>query len=180
MKKDILHDWDLTLINDMYTFINTGLAGKKNRQKIADIKDLESMKPVIAIQKLIETAKSSGIDSDAYIDESARYISLYGDRCLEELKLETKTYRTNPELLDEYILKNLNREGLHIENKEQKSKDSFFVKRAKIGIKNREISRLNRSRIYGLSRSIFLKIGDLLVSNRQIDCNTDVFYLHIR
>ncbi len=163
----------------MYTFIYTGLAGKKNRSKIADIKNLESMKPVIAIQELIETAKEFGIDSDEYIQASNDYILAYGDRCLEELKLETKTYRTNPELLDEYVLSNLDKESIEFETDCNKQNESFFVKKAKIGIKNREISRLNRSRIYGLSRSIFLKIGDILVARGQIDCNTDVFYLHI-
>ena len=47
------------------------------------------------------------------------------------------------------------------------------------GIQSREISRLNRSRIFGISRNIFLKIGTKLVKNGQIDCVRDVFYLHI-
>ena len=180
IKNDILCDWDLTLINDMYTFINTGLAGKKNRQKIADIKNLESMKPVIAIQELVNNARIYGIDSDKYITDANKYIELYGDRCLEELKLETKTYRTNPELLDEYVLNSLKQSQFELSHDSGEQKDSFFVKRAKLGIKNREISRLNRSRIYGLSRSIFLKIGDMLVERGFIDVNTDVFYLHIK
>ena len=41
-------------------------------------------------------------------------------------------------------------------------KDNYFTKRAKSGIKNREISRLNRTRIFGLARDIMLKIGKML------------------
>jgi pyruvate,water dikinase len=48
-----------------------------------------------------------------------------------------------------------------------------------LGIKNREISRLNRSRIYGMVRSMVLSIGNNLYKNKLIDNDRDVFYLTI-
>ena len=43
--------------------------------------------------------------SNSSIEQYKEYIKIYGDRTLEELKLETKTYRTDPILLVEKMLK---------------------------------------------------------------------------
>ena len=181
IKEDILVDWDITLVNDMYAFIYTALAGKKNKEYISDIKNLGSMRPVIGLNALVLVGKEYGMTSKEYMDASAEYIEAYGDRCLEELKMETKTYRSNPELLDEYVLKViLNDESIHIPINFSKEKNNgFFVKKAKLGIKNREISRLNRSKIYGISRAIFRKIGGILHREGIIESADDVFYLYI-
>ena len=53
------------------------------------------------------------------------------------------------------------------------------LKKAKLGIYNREISRLNRTRIFGLARSIFLKIGEILVKEERIEKREDIFYLFL-
>lgn len=180
IKAGILADWDLTLINDMYTFVHTALAGKKNKELIADVKNLESMKPVLAINTLAETAKIHGMDSAVYREAASSYIDRYGDRCLCELKLETRTYRTNPELLDEYIARRITEEAVEPNRPAPvAAKGNRYVQKAKIGIQNREISRMNRSRIFGLSRAIFLKIGTYLHQNGQIDSPRDVFYLRM-
>ena len=181
IRNGILEDWDITLINDMYTFIYTALAGDKNKEYISNIKNLESMKPALCIKDLVIIAKEKGINSDTYKWYAEKFINNYGDRCLGELKLETQTYRTHPELLDKYILSqmNTNFNNLTRNNKAENDKKNKFVKKAKIGIKNREISRMNRSRLYGLSREIFRKIGQILVCDGKIDKVEDVFYLHI-
>ena len=180
IKENILKDWDLTLINDMYAFIYTHLAGEENKKYISNIKNLESMKPVLALNELVSVAKDYGIESEEYQLASKAYIDLFGDRCLGELKLETKTYRTNPELLHEVIKQKLNNfEVINHDINNDINNDNIFVRNAKIGIMNREISRMNRSRIFGLVREIFLKIGTLLYQNNQIDNKRDVFYLHL-
>ena len=48
-----------------------------------------------------------------------------------------------------------------------------------LGIKNREISRLNRSRIYGLIRGLFLRIGQIYYEKGIFDESRDVFYLQL-
>lgn len=53
----ISSDWYITLINDMYTFIYTGLLSKKEKEQLNDIKNLESMKPVMALNMLIHVYK---------------------------------------------------------------------------------------------------------------------------
>ena len=181
IEKSITSVWDITLINDMYAFIFTHLAGGKENQKIANIKNIESMKPVRAINELVKIAKLDGMESESYNKKEKEYIELYGDRILEELKLETKTYRSNPEMLKEYVQSKMN-EKLKEENETNEIPKSFnlFVKLAKIGISNREISRLNRTRLFGLARSILLKVGDILAQNGQIDKKEDVFYLYLK
>lgn len=170
--------WDITLINDMYAFLFTALSGKKHKDELADIKDLQSMAPVIELNKLTETARKFSLNSVEYTEQKMQYIEAYGDRCLEELKLETKSYRTNPELLDKYIA-DAQKNELPIFDREIKiNRNSFFVRRAKLGISNREISRMNRSRLFGLARGIMLKIGDIMQSSGLLDEKTDVFYLY--
>lgn len=177
IKQEILKDWDITLVNDMYTFIYTALSGKKNKEFLADLKNLESMKPVRGIRLLSEIAQTQGMDSEQYKREAKRYIDKYGDRCLGELKLETKTYRTNKERLDGYVKQQKAEE----ENGERTYRNSrnIFVKKAKCGIQNRELSRMNRSRLYGMARTIFLKIGQLLQEQQFLTEKEDVFYLYI-
>ena len=171
----ISSDWYITLINDMYTFIYTGLLSKKEKEQLNDIKNLESMKPVMALNMLIHVYKKEK-KSNRFNKLFEQYIELYGDRCLGELKLETQTYRVNPDLLLEYI-------QIHNETSLDKTsenmKENRKLKKAKLGIYNREISRLNRTRIFGLARSIFLKIGEILTAEGKLEHREDIFYLFL-
>lgn len=171
--QDLTAVWDITLVNDMYSFIYTALSGKKGKERLANIKNLESMKPVIELNELVKIYKSYG-PCDEYIEKEKAYIEKYGDRCPEELKLETKTYRTNPELLREYVE---GAEVLKLGQTVSEGKEKFFVKRAKIGIYNREISRMNRTRIFGMAREIMLRIGENFVLQGHLKNREDVFYL---
>ena len=174
-REKIISNWDITLINDMYAFVYTALSGKKNKGLLSDIKDLESLKPMIEINNLIDIREEKGIQSEDYINAFNKYIEVYGDRCLSELKLETKTYRTNPELLEEY-LKDRQKVEIYDKKIECKTKKKF-VEKAKLGIYNREVSRMNRSRLFGLVRDIFLKVGKILVEQGRLIDKRDVFYL---
>lgn len=175
IEKAISSDWYITLINDMYTFIYTGLLSKKEKEKLNDIKNLESMKPVVALNTLIRVYKEEK-KSNRFHQLFQEYIELYGDRCLGELKLETQTYRVNPDLLLEYIQTH---DETCLDQSSTDIKVNRKLKKAKLGIYNREISRLNRTRIFGLARSIFLKIGEILVKEERIEKRKDIFYLFL-
>ncbi len=207
MKEDILREWDITLMNDMVSFISTHLYGKKTAFS------LETMKPVRALSALKAIAGKHGLDSEEYRREKKKYISAYGDRIEGELKLETRTYRSNEELLDRWILDALeteetDRAGLpeagHSIQKaygekdsfekdsietdcsekdceetsrmekpsEQKQRKSFLYRLAESSCNNREISRLHRTRCFGLMRSIVDKIGEKTIG-------FDVYYLSL-
>lgn len=202
MKEDLLREWDITLINDMVSFISTHLYGKKTAFS------LETMKPVRALSALKAIAGKHGLDSVEYRREKKSYISAYGDRIEGELKLETRTYRTNEELLDRWILDSLETEtaeryelseAKHSLGKacvekncaetnfsekdceetscskkpfEQKQRKSFLYRLAESSCNNREISRLHRTRCFGLMRRIVDKIGEKTIG-------FDVYYLSL-
>ena len=207
MKEDLLREWDITLMNDMVSFISTHLYGKKTAFS------LETMKPVRALSALKAVARKHGLDSEEYRREKKKYISAYGDRIEGELKLETRTYRSNEELLDRWILDALeteetDRAGLpeagHSIQKaygekdrfekdsieidfaekdceetsrmekpsEQKQRKSFLYRLAESSCNNREISRLHRTRCFGLMRRIVDKIGEKTIG-------FDVYYLRL-
>lgn len=209
LEDQLLGAWEVTLANDMYAFIYSWLAEKhiKNaRRYISKLADLESMRPIRALVEITEQAvqegaiddlkhlRGSGDDVRVFMNQNLslaknmrRYIAEYGDRYLEELKLESATYRTNPELLIERIveyaddIKNLKR---HLKVTDPQMPKANFLRRryvikAKLGIKNREISRLNRSRLYGMVRAIFLQMAENLYDQKVIDDPRDIFYLTV-
>lgn len=178
MKEDLLREWDITLMNDMVSFISTHLYGKKTAFS------LETMKPVRALSALKAVARKHGLDSEEYRREKKSYISAYGDRIEGELKLETRTYRSNEELLDRWILDALETEETDFAEKdceetsrmekpsEQKQRKSFLYRLAESSCNNREISRLHRTRSFGLMRRIVDKIGEKTIG-------FDVYYLSL-
>ena len=191
--------WDITLLNDMYSFIFTGLLKSRMKKKlkksdkeindyISGISDIESMKPVIEITKLaLQKDELSEVDFDA---AKKAYIQKFGDRNLEELKLESRTFRSNPELLDERI-ENYRKDMARLKanydsfDKKKTSEEKydaitgFYVKRSSLGIYNREISRLNRSRIYGIVRLIIDTLGKKYKEQGLIEDEFDIYYLKI-
>ena len=162
------------------------------------------MKPVTELIKIAEHVKESGeltelkqIQSyEDYAEYSSKggtaavkiseYIKLYGDRSAEELKLESMTFRTNPELLARKIVQYAENGISAGESSESERNENaeplrglcgVFAKKAAMGIKNREKSRLNRSRLYGMMRSMMLKIGEELAEAKRLENPRDVFYL---
>ena len=198
IKDELLSSWDITLVNDLYSFIYTGLLKKRlnkkkyNEEKINDyisgITNIESLKP---IKSLIELAYNKDkLSKKEYKLLYDNYIFKYGDRNLEELKLESETFRTNNKLLDKKIKeyrKDKNKLSIIYNDLNQEKEITikediitrFITKRAMQGIKNREISRLNRSRIYGMVRSMFLGISKNLVKEKRLRKKEDIFYLTI-
>ncbi len=226
----VLKDWDITLLNDMYSFIFTGLLKKKLKQigiedyeqetndYISGITNIESMKPIRELVALTKLAVAEGmiekltnLDNDLAVKEFMssnknnftkkfnNYLRLYGDRITEELKLESKTFRSNPKLLIDKILEyakdreklnslynSLNNKDVQVDvklsdkiKKRKQKSVKRLSRRAMLGIKNREISRLNRTRLYGMVRTIFLTTGSNMVKEGALNNTEDIFYLKI-
>ena len=197
IQSQLLSCWGITLLNDTYAFIFTGLlkaylkSRYENHEEIANsyisgISNIESMKPV---KEMIRIAlEKDGITPEEYVRRTAEYIDVYGDRCLEELKLETETFRTNSELFHKKINEFAqDKEKLSLLLNEQKQGKDFDVKvdfvtkflskRCMLGIGNREIQRLNRSRIFGMVREAVLRLGEIYKNSGYIEETRDVFYL---
>ena len=151
MEDVFFKEWDWTLINDMVSFLSTHFAGKKVKNTLA----LESKKPVEALNELVYTYSKFGAGSHEYKEKKAYYIKYYGDRTIGELKLETRTFATNPELLDKMVEERAMLPVQDINKSTVKIKKSL----ARSSTNYREISRMNRSRLFGLMRKLIDKIG---------------------
>ena len=206
LREKLFDKWGVTLLNDTYAFVFTGLlksafkkSGTENYEEetikyISGISNIESMKPVRELMRIsalvLSESKTNALkvlSNNAEVmsflnepgviqEELKNYIEIYGDRCLQELKLEAKTFRTSPILLIRKILE-YTEEPMKLEKIAASFEDSaapdipsqfgvfkrnyikFLSKRAMSGIRNRETSRLNRSRIYGMIRSIFVSLA---------------------
>lgn len=129
------------------------------------------------------------------------YLNKFSDRCLQELKLETETLKDNPTTLYHSIstfakrmkdtkIENIDSKLLR-ENAEkkvknvlrlkpmQKAKFDFILKQARYTVKNRENLRFERTRLFGIVREIFLRIGYILTSMNVIEKKRDIFYLEV-
>ncbi|AZQ44919.1 PEP/pyruvate-binding domain-containing protein [Nonlabens ponticola] len=124
------------------------------------------------------------------------FMDRYGDRTIGELKLETITMRVQPQIFYQY-LKNLF--GYHsIDKAPQNLQDtakkelvealdgkSFFTKRSVINklhqlqdsIRRRESLRLDRTRLFGMYRTLYRQYASHLKNQDFIDQIDDIFYL---
>jgi pyruvate,water dikinase len=194
-------------------------AEEQTNRYLSGIGSIESLKPVRELVSLAVLAVKEGVAGDladlkdddkvkAYLKGGnpsfaaafKSYIRLYGDRSLEELKLESVTFRTSPATLVKKLLEytgdrdklarlaeafsreeappftdGIPHKGGALDRKLLES----FSKRAVLGIKNRELSRLNRCRIYGMVRTIFRSIGENLYREGALTGPGDIFYLTV-
>ena len=192
----ILRNWGLTLLNDTYAFLFTGLLKERLKKKyddgearanryISGIANIESLKPIRAMIAL--ALDKTHLSETEFAERREAYIREFGDRSLEELKLESETFRTSPSLLDkkidEYLrdAEKLQQMADNLETRLPQEKEdaltAFLRRRAAVGIGHREKSRLNRSRIFGLVREAVLRLGTLYTAQGCIDEQRDIFYL---
>ncbi|MFM8454180.1 MAG: PEP-utilizing enzyme, partial [Gammaproteobacteria bacterium] len=124
------------------------------------------------------------------------YLKKFGDRCLQELKLESLTLHDDPILLLQAIAHMARRPKNATEINNSKSlKISGFkllenspVKRwilfriifwAKARVRDRENLRFERTRLFGRVRNLFLEMGKRLNALKQIENVRDIFFLEV-
>jgi len=126
------------------------------------------------------------------------YIREYGDRGMEELKLETPTYRENPALLvglvRNYYGLDLTVEGLdateakvrgqaeklvrsRLRNPLKRLAFRFVLGNARRAIAGRENMRFARTRLFGVVRRLSRRAGLLFTEQGLIDAAPDIYYL---
>lgn len=171
---------------------------------------MDSVKPLVSINKLVELklkypelekalvafhhspqipleVLSSFEGGKEFIELFNEYILKFGDRGLNELKLETLTFRERPEDLIKLILS-----YDKVLELSQKSSDDHvfefkgFLKKpifklclhlAKRSINYRENFRLNRTRAYGVLRRMTNNLGRKLAALEALDSPRDIYYL---
>jgi len=196
-------------ISDKKEYANNLLCGTTGVESANAVIEMLSIKDTIANNKtyseLFELTAEEIVyfyDSDKYqnlFESIKKYISKYGDRTLEELKLETPSLRQQPiifiKLLKNQINTSANKKGfIDTQNKIHNSAIKHYTntlrwynpKRyifkkvyllAAYGLKNRENMRFCRTKAYGLVKDIFLEIGNMMVKSGAISEQRDVFYL---
>lgn len=128
------------------------------------------------------------------------HLERFGDRRLEELKLESPSLRERPDLLLRllrgYVSRGLTVEEL--ENREQRVRHeaaramreavrnpfrrlvfAIVLAGARQAVAARENMRLARTRIYGVARRLFRRMAELFVENGRLDGTDDLHYLTV-
>jgi pyruvate,water dikinase len=128
------------------------------------------------------------------------YLRQYGDRAAEELKLEKPSYRDEPAaligLIRSYAALGLTVEKMKTQNRviRRKAEETarrrlrtswkqipfgFVLRHARFAIVNRENMRFRRSRIFGVARRLFRRMGELWAEKGIIESPRDIFYLTV-
>lgn len=227
LQSEVIPAWDTPLVNDLYCMIFHGALRKLSDQWLDDELEgvhndlvageaaIVSLEPVRRMKRMaalanvdpqfvsiLQNASVKLIEEEIrrmpeFDQEYETYLDRFGDRCLDELKLESETLRDNPAPLLRSIgqlARMPDREstgdGLRqvAEQKlEQKLRNSH-VKRllfnlvlrcARACIRDRENLRFERTRVYGRVRAIFVEIGHRLQNAGTIDRVDDIFYLDV-
>lgn len=185
---------------------------------LSSIKNVESKKPGESLNRILYLIKASKPFSELFNNASEYeitrmiyedkkfsrlkdpiedYLKDYGDRSPNELKLESKTYRDNKELLISLIknqLPHLKKKldapidiGNQININESLNKLSFLRERifmflvnlSRDYIKNREAARLRRSQVFGFARKAFHEFGRRMVAHKYLLNKSSIFYLQV-
>ncbi len=134
-------------------------------------------------------------------DAIRNYINLWGDRSVGELKLETITYKQNPEnylrVLKSYVIRglvnnsyfdtSLSEVRTHAEKRVRSNIKSvtkrllfnFILNKARNFVSNRENLRYQRTRGFGMVRMIYIAIGKKLEEAGILENGRDIIYLTI-
>jgi phosphohistidine swiveling domain-containing protein len=136
-------------------------------------------------------------DISKQIDE---YLVLFGNRCVGELKLETRTYLQEPaaffRILKSYVMQGVTAESTHntVEQDLRKAAEDkvksalknkpfknmifhYFLKRARVLVSSRENLRYERTRAFGVVRELFCSIGHRFYAEGLIHDSRDIFFL---
>jgi rifampicin phosphotransferase len=128
------------------------------------------------------------------------HLQAFGDRGVEELKLEKPSFREVPasliRIIKNYYQLALSEEKMEVQKQEiragaetivrQRLKNPFkrllfwFVLRnARLAIANRENMRFDRSRLFGIVRRLFQRMGELFAEKGVLEAETDIYYLTV-
>jgi pyruvate,water dikinase len=228
MSDRLFKHWAPTLLNDFFTFkfydllnkmiasygfskeetiTNDLLCGMPGVESEMLIVELLKLKEKIISDKalsLLFCKSNTTILSEmplAFKTDLNQFVAKYGDRTLEELKLETPNFRMNPEALIDLLKSQLHNQNTpetlakkqlqirlaaEIRVKERQKKFAlknllykFILKHTRATITNRENMRIRRTRSYGAVKELFAYIAEEMVEKQVIDKKTDVFYLSV-
>ncbi len=188
---------------------------------LCGVRGVESIEPLYALVRLAEKVRSQDtflqlfdkgtnqtiwnrIQRETSFSELKssfnNYLAEYGDRSLEDLKLEKAGYREEPDLLVG-LVKNYYQSSISVEEMRRRESEVcqtaerimrlnlknpikkwiyfFILNNTRYAIANRENMRFARSRFYGIIRQIFRRMGELFESKTLLESSQDIFYLTV-
>lgn len=227
LEKQLLLKWDAPLVNDFFAMIFFGILSKLCKSWCQDDNGTLQNDLVGGSGQVIsaEPAKKVGllaaaIGSDteaielfrtgsvarimAYLrrheklhNQYREYLVQFGDRCIDELKLESVTLHENPLPLlraighfagqtkkvdenharqarlaaEEKVHAHLHKSGV------RKKIFNFILKHARARVADRENLRFERTRLFGRVRQIMVQLGKRFAALGVLDRHSDIFYL---
>ena len=229
LERDLLTRWDAPLVNDFFAMVAFGLAQRAAEAWVgpgalgpllAGDGDVISAEPARRVRKLAQSIHGSPDlyaalrdgDSDsvrrqldahpAVQAEMAAYLDRFGDRCLDELKLESATLSDDPTPLFRSIAAIAERivsgddgddgAGLAIRAEGERRAAAALrgrpVRRfvfgrllrwARVRVRDRENLRFERTRVFGRARRLVLAMGQRLADAGRLGEARDVFWLEV-
>lgn len=232
LEERLLSRWDAPLVNDFFAMIFHGTFRKLAARWCGDANGMLandairgqsgiiSLEPAARVREMARVARAYPALVAALREASAAsaiavirqhpafsalfdaYLDKFGDRCLEELKLESETLHEDPVVLLRNIGEMANdgapegpaaspTEVSPVGRVEQKMRAAlanspvrrtvlfWVMKRARKLVRNRENLRFERTRLFGTMRRLFLEVGRRLQAIGKLDEARDIFYLEL-
>ncbi|KUG08309.1 PEP/pyruvate-binding domain-containing protein [Solirubrum puertoriconensis] len=227
---ELLGNWSTPIVNDFYVMMINGRAVRLLqkagaaepeellRRYLAGDQDLASTQPTKRMLALADMVRPNATLRQLILEQRsdlpeqvqqlapefaqavAEFISGYGDRTVGELKLETQTMRTNPQIFYQYLRNYLGAEvpatlGTHgsqqVLSQAQAEVEALLhgkswlqqrqvrrqLQRLQQAIRNRESLRLERTRLFGMYRALYLAMGERLAAAGLLQQPRQIFFL---
>lgn len=226
LERQLLARWDAPMVNDFLAMIYFGVlrslcakwlgAEFLANDLVGSSGGMVSTEPARRVEEMAEMARRqpelARVLSHAPMNEALAairadpqlgglfdaYLNTFGDRCLEELKLESPNLRDDPE----HLVRSIGRLASHPplpprarydarENAEARMQDAKarhplrmlilrrVLNRTRQYVRDRENLRLDRTRLFAYVRTIFTEIGRRLWAMNRLNDYRDVFYLTV-
>jgi len=188
-----LHDQNGTLQNELLQDSGDIISARPPRliKEMAElVRPHPNLARLLADQKASRSSKLRAVrDFPALQKKLTAYLDEFGDRCLEELKLESATVVDDPGPLLSSIGGFALREPappqevippkIKLTNPFKKLLFNWVLKHTRARIRDRENLRFERTRVFGRVRQILRELGGRLATDGQLDSPDEVFHLRL-
>lgn len=229
IERQLLTRWDAPLINDFFAMIFYGFlqrltqkwcgdrAGTLQNDLLAEEGGMISAEPALRMRAMadlaVENAQFVSLLSHGFLEEIEQemsklpqfkfqyqeYLKKFGDRCLEELKLESPTLQDDPlpllraigqlstvrtpnspqvspsprKVAQQRVLNTLKSHPL------RRLLFNWVLKNARNRVRERENLRFERTRVFGRARRVFVELGKRFYAQEKLQSPRDIFYLEV-
>ncbi|MGL1936077.1 MAG: PEP-utilizing enzyme [Fibrobacterales bacterium] len=230
LEKKLLKKWQAPLVNDFFAMIFSGILkklvvkwgidsnGSLQNDLLCGEGGIVSTEPIRSIFAIVEQIKSTPRLKEQILSLPAKNVlesiseypevhsaiiehcNAFGDRCVNELKLETISAKHDRSKVVQLIQSYLKVKVLSIQpGHEKRIRESaekivrthmrsklvkkrifgWVLNKTRLLIKNRENLRFERTKLFAVVREMFLAIGQKYAAERTLEFDRDIFYLKI-